>query len=195
MKLRTLILGLIISILALSAGYQYTNAATGNDPVVVKVGTVRIRKVLRDCQKNASYRAQFLAEQKKFQDEVRTLQSQADQIEAGLSALKPGTAEYLKNMKKLMSLQSEIELKKQYNNQERLAKDHRWTEDLYQQILEIVDEIATERGLDLVLEANKPEFPLPSSEELMMALRTHTVLYDAGAVDLTADTIKRLDAK
>jgi Skp family chaperone for outer membrane proteins len=66
-------------------------------------------------------------------------------------------------------------------------------EELYQQALQIVQTLAKEKGLTLVLERTEPEFPV-SSEELMMTFSTHKVLYANGCTDLTAEVVSRLDA-
>ncbi len=197
MKLRTMLLCCAAMAVALTVGYEYTQAASA--PVApagtLKIGTVGIRRVLRECQRNAKYRAQVLAEQAKAENEMEKLRKEESALQAGLLALKPGTADYINHLQELLNAQAAIQVKEQLTSQERLTKDHRWTEDLYKEILQVVNEVAVEKGIDLVIESDDVEFPLPSSEELMMALRMHKLLYAKGKIDLTPEVIKRLDAK
>ena len=194
MRFRTMLVCCAALALALTVGYEYTQAAASPSPVL-KVGTVSVRRVLRDCQRNARYRAQVLAEQSKAENELNQLRKEESALQAGLMALKPGTMDYINHLKELLAKQADIQVREQLASQERLTKDHRWTEDLYKEILQIIKELAAERGFDLILEGDEAEFPMQSSEELMMALRTNKLLYAKGRVDLTPEIVKRLDAK
>ncbi len=53
--------------------------------------------------------------------------------------------------------------------------------------------MAAQKGLNLVLGADEPEFPFQRYEELVMTLGTHKVLYHEGCVDLTNEVIAELD--
>ncbi len=194
MRFRTMLVCCAALAMALTVGYEYTQAAAGPAPAVT-IGTVSVRRVLRECQRNARYRAQVLAEQSKAENELNQLRKEESALQAGLVALKPGTVDYINHLKELLAKQADIQVREQLASQERLTKDHRWTEDLYKEILQIVKDLAVERGFDMVLEGDEAEFPMPSSEELMMALRTNKLLYAKGRVDITAEVTKRLDAK
>jgi len=85
--------------------------------------------------------------------------------------------------------------KKKFYEQQLSVKDQRWTEKLYQDILRITREVAKEKGLDIVLENNEPQFPAPTANELMMLIRTHKVLYSGGCVDISDEVTKKLDAE
>ena len=74
-----------------------------------------------------------------------------------------------------------------------MLDEKKWREDLYQVFMKVAQEIAKEKGLDLVLERSEPAFPI-SSEELMLTLYTHKVLYAGGCIDLTSEVIARIDA-
>jgi len=87
-----------------------------------------------------------------------------------------------------------VEAQQKFNSQQMVLKDRRWTEQLYEEILRITKRLAEEKGLDLVLERDEPEFPVPSPDELMMTLSTHKVLYSAGCVDITDELVARMDA-
>ena len=79
------------------------------------------------------------------------------------------------------------------NPRRKVLKQMQWTQNLYQEILRITKALAAEKGLNLVLGADEPEFPFQRYEELAMTLSTHKVIYNEGCVDLTNEVIARLD--
>jgi Skp family chaperone for outer membrane proteins len=157
------------------------------------IGIVSVRTVFRDCKVNAAYRDKAIAEQSATNAELDALQKAVEAKEAGLRALKLGSPDYLTQYEELLKKQAELDAKKQFNSQQRVMKDRRWTEDLYKEVLRITKALAEQKGLTLVLEAEEPEFPMANADELMMALQTHKVLFSKGCVDLTAEVTAEMD--
>ena len=121
------------------------------------------------------------------------LAKQVADAEAELKTLKPGTADHLKQYQALLEARSRQQIQQDLLKQQRMAEDKKWFEDLYQEALKATQELAKERGLDLVLERTPPEFPI-ASEELWSTVGTHKVLYCGGCVDLTSEVTARVDA-
>jgi Skp family chaperone for outer membrane proteins len=204
MKTRAVVLCVLASAAVLFLGYGYSaycaeaaakagSAESGAGAVNSKIGIVSIRSVFRDCKVNASYRDKELAEQAKKNAELDVLEKEIAAQEAGLKALRPGTSDYMKQYEDLLNKQARFEAAKQFVSQQRVLKDRRWTEDLYKEVLRITKELAKQKGLTVVLEADEPNFPMPSGDELMMALQTHKVLYSDGCVDLTAEVVTEMN--
>jgi len=193
MKTRAVVLGVLASAVVLFLGYGYTSAESGAGAMNSKIGIVSIRNVFRDCKVNASYRDKELAEQAKKNAELDVLEKEIAAQEAGLKALRPGTSDYMKQYEDLLNKQARFEAAKQFVSQQRVLKDRRWTEDLYKEVLRITKELAKQKGLTVVLEADEPNFPMASGDELMMALQTHKVLYSDGCVDLTAEVVTEMN--
>jgi Skp family chaperone for outer membrane proteins len=204
MKTRAVVLGVLASAVVLFLGYGYSaycaeaaaktgSAEPGAGAVNSKIGIVSIRNVFRDCRVNASYREKELAEQAKKNAELDVLEKEIAAQEAGLKALRPGTSDYMKQYEDLLNKQARFEAAKQFVSQQRVLKDRRWTEDLYKEVLRITKELAKQKGLTVVLEADEPNFPMASADELMMALQTHKVLYSDGCVDLTAEVVTEMN--
>ena len=182
----------------LLAGYQYSiaqptiaAAAAANS----KIGVVSVRKVFRDCKLNANYRAKALSDQSKIQQAEEKMNNDIEAQEAGLKALKPGSDDHLTQVQDLFEKKANFEAMRQFNTQRRALKDQTWTEMLYQELLVIVKDLARKNGLNLVLEVDEPEFPTTSSDELMMSLQTHKVLFSEGCVDLTSEVTAELDKR
>jgi Skp family chaperone for outer membrane proteins len=182
MKTKTLALYCLIGAVVLLMGHEYSSAEPKAVESVTKIGVVNIRKIFRDCKKNTRHRQEVLADQSKWEAEMEKLQKEIEQQKDGLRALKPGSGDYLTQMKELMQKQ-------------RVLKDQRWTEDLYKEVLQITRELAEKKGLVLVFEKGEVEFPVASPDELMLTLSTHKLLYSKSSLDITDEVTARLDAE
>ena len=172
-----------------------TNAGIKAASAASKIGVVNIREIFDNSKKQAKYTAEATAKRNKLETELNTL---AREIEADQEALK--TRKELSNDHE--SLLGEILVKRAiyktkqevYKNQiER--KDIRWTEQLYKDILQIVNKVAAEKGLALVLEKSEPQLPALNVMNLISVIRTHKVLYSKDCLDITAEVMARLDGE
>ncbi len=195
MKTRAVVLGGLIGAVVVFLGYGFSFA--GSEKSVgapdLKIGTVSIRDIFRDCKANVNYRDKAIAEQNRRNTEMDALEKKIAADEAGLKALKPGSSDYMKQYEALINEQAQYEAKKQYLGQQRALEDRQWTEVLYKEVLRITKELAQKKGLTVVLEVDEPVFPMTSTDELMMALQTHKVLYSEGCVNLTAEVVVEMD--
>lgn len=193
MKARTLIFSGLICAVVLFAGYGYGSASSGVDTLGSKIGIVSVRGVFAKCKANEAYKAKAVAEQKQRSADLEVLQKKIAAQEAGLNALKMGSSDYMKQYEQLLGKQAQFEATKQFNSQQRVLQDRRWTEDLYKEVLRISKELARAKNLAIVLEVDEPEFPMRNTDELMMALQTHKILFSEGCVDMTVEVTAEMD--
>lgn len=191
MKRRAIVMGMMICAVAVLVTFQYGHAgpAAGS---ASRIGVVSVRTVFNQCQQQAQYRAQAAARHSRARAELESQARMIEAAEAELKTLRAGTADYLEQLQKVLKARAELESQQEFLNQQRMTQDKLWMEKLYQETLEIVAAVGKEKGLDMVLERTKPEFPT-SSEELMATFSTHKVLYAGGCVDLTQEVMDRLD--
>jgi Skp family chaperone for outer membrane proteins len=193
MKISAKMVGVLICVAALFATFQYSQAAPEAAPPASKIGVVSIRTVFNTSKRHAQYRSQVLQAQSRARAQLDDMAKDIDAEDAGLKALKEGTADYMKQLQTILKKRAELDSQREYLKQQRSLEDKNWMEALYQEALKIVQVVAKEKGLTLVFERTEPEFPV-SSEELMMTFSTHKVLYAEGCVDLTQEVATRLDA-
>lgn len=186
-------MGILLCAAALLATIQYGYAAPESPAATSKIGIVSIRTVFNTSKRHAQYRSQVLQAQSRARAQVEDMTKEIDAEEAGLKALKEGTADYMKQLQTILKKRADLDSQREYLKQQRSLEDKSWMEALYQETLKIVQAVAKEKGLTLVFERTEPEFPV-SSEELMMTFSTHKVLYAEGCVDLTQEVAARLDA-
>jgi Skp family chaperone for outer membrane proteins len=194
MSSKTAITGILVGAMALfmTLGYGRAQSQTTAAPTA-KIGIVSVRTVFNSSKRHAQYRAQALKRQSQARTQVDDLTKEIEAEEAELKTLKQGTADYMKQLQVMLEKRSKLDSLQEYLKQQRAFEDKKWMEDLYQEVLRIVNVVAKEKGLDIVLERTEPEFPI-SSDELMLTLSTHKVLYAGGCVDLTGEVAARLDA-
>ncbi len=194
MTSKTAMTGILMGAVALflTLGYGRAQSQTTAAPAG-KIGIVSIRTVFNTSKRHAQYRAQALKRQSQARTQVDDLTKEIEAEDAELKTLKQGTADYMKQLQVLLEKRSKLDGLQEYLKQQRVFEDKKWMEDLYQEVLKIIGVVAQEKSLDIVLERTEPEFPI-SSDELMLTLSTHKVLYAGGCVDLTSEVATRLDA-
>ena len=141
------------------------------------------------------YRSEAQAEQNKIIAELDKLLKEVEAIRAGLKTLKLGSNDYLARAKEAIEKQAQLQALQKFSEQRLELKDQRWTEQLYEDILDVVGAIAKQKSLDLVFENAEPELPAPSPNELMLTIRTHSLLYSGGCLDITDEVTDGLNAK
>jgi Skp family chaperone for outer membrane proteins len=190
---RTIVTVLVVCTIALLATRQYGRAESQPAGAPSRVGVVSVRGAFNGCKKHQQYRAVALRRQSQARAQIEVLTKEIETEEAELKTLKQGTPDYMKQLQTLLEKRATLDGQQEYLKQQRALEDKKWMEDLYQEVLKIVGDLAREKGLEMVLERTEPEFPI-SSDELMLTVSTHKVLYDGGCVNLTSDVIARLDA-
>ncbi len=194
MRAKVILLSSLIGIVVVFMGYQRSRAAPAGGGAQPKIGVVGIRQIFQDCKRNVKYREEATAEQQRIITELDKLKREIEVEEAGLRALKAGSSDYLNLMKAVLEKQASLQAKQDYHKQQMALRDQRWTEELYTDILRETAAVAKEKGLDLVLEKDEPELPALSAQELMMIIRTHSVLYSGGCLDITDEVMNLVDA-
>jgi len=195
MKVKTVVLGCLISVVVLFLVHEHSLAQANSGKPVLPVATVSVSRALRDCKATAKYRERTTIESDRMDAEEDKLSTEVKALAAGLraGALKPDSSDYMAQYQELLRKQAELKTMQELNPQQKALKHQLWTEKLYKEILRITKGLGAEKGLALVLAVDEPEFPMPRYEELAMALRTHKVLYSGGCLDLTDEVIAALD--
>jgi Skp family chaperone for outer membrane proteins len=185
--------GFGVCVLAMLAVLDYGHAASQPAGPTQKIGVVSMADMFNNSQKHTQHNAQAMARLSLGRTQLENLKKEVDGEDAELKTLKEGTADYAQQLQVLIEKRSRLQGQQEFLKQQSLLEEKTWRENLYQAFMKATQEIAKEKGLDLVLERSEPEFPV-SSEELMLTLYTHKVLYAEGCIDLTREVIARVDA-
>jgi len=194
MKVRAVITVCVVFAITSFAGYRLSLAASEPQQPGLKIGIVSIRRVFRGSSRSSRYRQQAAVERSKTEARLAELGKEIEAQEAGLKVLKPGTTDYLAQLKQILSRRAELETEKDFYNKRMSLKEQTVTEELYTDILAAIRQVARQKGLCLVFEKSEPELPAPSGTQLELAMATHKVLYSDGCVDITEEVIMHVDA-
>lgn len=200
MKARTMFLGCLAGVVILAMGYpdggnRDSQAQSKGDTPSSKIGIVSILKVFRDCQRSAAHRTEFLTWQRRIRDELEKLSEDIKAQEAALKAFKQDSSDYLAQRKKLIDKRASLQAQQDFNKEQAILKEYRWSKELYNDILQITSELAKQKGLDLVLEKYEIDEISLSVNEISRTMSIHKVLYSDGCVNLTNEVVARLDKK
>lgn len=193
MKSKTAVVGVVVCVMALWATFEYGYAAPAPATGNLNIGVVSIRSVISDSQQQAKYRSALMSRHSQLQAQLQSRAREIEAAEAELNTMRPGTEDHFKQLQAILQKSAALEAEQEYLSQRRNLEDKEWMERLYRATLNIIKELAEERGLDMVLERTEPRFPI-SGEELLTAFSAHKVLYAGASPDLTSEVIKRLDA-
>ena len=195
MKIKIMVLIILSLAVILSFSQGHSSAASkskGGDP---SIGVVSIRRIFQDCKRNARYRQEAGAEQDRIVAELEKLAMEIEAERAGLKTLKSASDDHLALTKEILEKQASLQVQREFHKQQIELKDQRWTEQLYKDILEQTSKVAKQKGLDMVFENDDIDLPAPSANELMLAIRTHKVLYSEGCLDITEAVMAGLDGE
>jgi Skp family chaperone for outer membrane proteins len=195
MKARTMVLGFLAGVFILAmapTSNKRGQAQSKGDTPSSKIGVVSILKVFSDCKRSAAQRAELIAEQNKIRAELQNLSKEIEAQEAGLKAFKQDSSDYLAQRKELIDKRVRLEAEQEFNKEQVILKQYKWSKELYQDILRITSELAEQKGLDLVLKKDEIDLLALSVNEFSQTIRTHKVLYSGGCVDISDEVVARL---
>ena len=194
MKFKVFVLGCLIAVIVLFFAHQ-SSVAKSKTTDAGRIGVVDIKRIFQSYERNAKYRKQAMAEQERIMAELEKLSREIDAGEAGLRTLKPESSDYFERAKELLQKRASLQAQQEFYKRQIELKDMRWTERLYGDILTKTGEVAGKKSLDMVADNSKPELPAMGVNELMLAIRTHKIIYDKGCLDITDEVMALVDAE
>jgi Skp family chaperone for outer membrane proteins len=195
MKTRVIILGCLLCAVVLFIEYGYGEVDSKAESFSSEIGIVSIQKIFQDSNRGTRYRAEAFTEQQRIRAELEKLGKEVEAGEAGLRALKPGSSDYMVQVKEFLEKRANYRARQELYKQQIELKDQLWTKGLYQDILRVTGEVAKEKGLKLVLREDTIDFAETNATELGLDMRIQKLLYSGGCLDITGEVIAQLDAE
>lgn len=193
MKSRTVILSFLIGTIILAMCFEYSWAQSKADKPSLKIGVVSVQEIFRDCKRSKKHGEELNFEESKVNAELNKLKKEIEADEAGLETLKRESNDYLELERAVEQKRASYLSQKKFCEKQLELKDLGWVQEFYKDILRVTGEVAGEKGFDLVFEMSEPNFSMPGSAQLLMAIRTHKLLYSGGCLDITQEVMARLD--
>lgn len=159
-------------------------------------GTVAVCDVVtvfNNYQQAKDLSAEFQERAKKLaaQDELK-LQA-VQEVGKVLNALKPGSKSYEEQLQKWEKLSLERTMWRGVRDQVNLREHRRLTEEMYTEILAMIETVAKERRFDLVIHRENVELASQTTTELLNKIAQRKCLYAAKSIDITDVVLKRVN--
>ena len=124
--------------------------------------------------------------------ELKDLQAQRD-------TLKPDSPQYAKINQDLVQKSIEFEVWGRIQQAEIQRQQKNQMKSLFEKITTATAEVATQRGIDLVIAEQRPDFPdnldQLNVDQLRVLINQRNVLFNSAAADLSNEIIAAMDAK
>jgi Skp family chaperone for outer membrane proteins len=162
-------------------------------PQTARIAVCDIVHVFNNYQRATDLGNQFEKRRQKLQNDNRTRAEQLDAIQMDLEGLEPGSKQY---ESRLADYQKQtIERRVWLEMQEKLImrEHHRLSREMYDEVMGTIDEIARDRGFDLVLFQEQGDIESGSTPELMAQAASRKVLYASPKLDITKTILTRLN--
>lgn len=162
-----------------------------------KIAVVDVPAVSEQYQKTADLEAHFEAIRRRLSEQRDALRDGVELTQRSLQEeLKPGTKEFQARRKKLALQEAELKFfmeSEARNIEADLAKS---LKGIFTDIRDMVETVAKEKGIDIVMSADRmpadsPESPTQVRQQILL----NKLLYWSSQVDLTAEIVDRLNVK
>jgi Skp family chaperone for outer membrane proteins len=194
MKLNKLLLvGFVITIIAISFGYRQGIAASEKQIAPSKVAIVDVTKVLQNSKKHKQWQERMTKDEDQMKNEFQQAKEALDKLQTSMAALVVGSKDYISAMKDFLDKKSLLEAKDKFYQEKVNMEMQQWTEKLYTQMLDVTTKVAQKKGIDIVLAQEQLDLPSPSLRDFMLSIRTKKVLYCNTQLDITDEVLALLD--
>ncbi|MCK5172903.1 MAG: OmpH family outer membrane protein [Planctomycetes bacterium] len=184
---------LLAAIVLVTVGYNHGRAAS-SEIAPAKVAVVNINKVLETSKKHAAWQEKMREEETGIRAELERLSKEMELQKLDIETRTPGSSDYLDLMRQYMEKQALLEAKEKFYEQQVTMKVQQWTEQLFQDVHSVVSDVAKRKGIDLVVSKEDLRFPAASIRDLMLTIKTTTVMYNGQGLDITDEVLVALDA-
>ena len=159
-------------------------------------GTVAVCDVVtvfNDYQQAKDLSAEFQERAKKLAAQDQQKLQAIQEVEKVLNALKPGSKSYEEQLQKWEKLSLERTMWRGVRDQVNLREHRRLTEEMYTEILAMIETVAKERRFDLVIHRENVELASQTTTELLNKIAQRKCLYAAKSIDITDVVLKRVN--
>jgi len=183
--------GLFIALGAYQQGKLHADAAVSP----AKIAVVNVTHVMKTCRQFKTWQETKQKEGQKIETELQAMQAELEALNANLKILNPGSEDHRKLVKEFIEKKAtfqskETTYKEVWGNEKEL-----WTEQLYQKLLTVIDKVAAQKGLDIVIANEELDLKDPLRPDIMQTIVTKKVVYHNSQFDMTEEVLAAMDAE
>lgn len=178
----------------LAGVYQYGTLNAAESAIgPAKIAVVNVTEVLENSQKHKDWQAKMQAERATMESEFTRMKTELEAMQANLKLLTPGSVDHLKLQSDMLEKDAVMKAKDEFYRSKVESEMQRWTEELYQKMLTVVDEVAKQKGVDMVMTDESLDLPAPSLRDFMLTIKTKKMLYHSPQYDITTEVLEALN--
>jgi Skp family chaperone for outer membrane proteins len=165
----------------------------------IKIATVNAAKVFNEIQETKDLKAKMESDQKTLTQQDQEKKVKLNDLKNARDALKPDAPQYNDANKALMQAAVDYEVWQRIQGADIQRMQKQQMLAIFNKITQTVTEVATQKGLDLVIAEQKPEVPdnldQINVDQVRLLINQRNVLYSTPNVDISNDVIAAMDAK
>lgn len=193
--MKTRVLMTLIGAAIITAGVFWQGSLEADALGTPKVAVVDVTRALENSEKHQAWTETMDREQERVRSEIREMRSELESLEQQLRMLRRGSEDYIRYAQEFAEKRAVFEARNSFYEDKMTAEMQTWTEGLYRALLEAVEQVAQQKGVDLVLAKEQLDLPAPSLRDFMLTLKTRKVLFNNPKLDITAEVLAVLDSQ
>ncbi len=195
MRLSSIKMPIMCLVFALLASFTYTNVNLANaEAEDFKIGIVDISRVFEKYQKRIDLDQGLKGQEKEFQEQINSKKKEIIDLDEETQLLDLGSESRSKNENLLERKNVELEGFAKFAERQLLKKYKEFFENVYEEVVQKVEEIGKQEGFDLIVKKEESELKSGQISDLQFKIGIRTVLYHSDSVDITLDVIDNLNA-
>jgi Skp family chaperone for outer membrane proteins len=164
-----------------------------------KIATASPARIFNEIQETKDLKALIESKTKNLEQDRFAREQKLKDLKNTRDQLKPDAPQYADRDRDLRQAVIEYKVWFDQNTADMQAEQKRQMLLIFNKILTAVQEVATAKGIDLVIAEQKPEFP-PNLDQvdannLRAMINSQNVLFSTPQVDISTDVITAMDAK
>lgn len=161
--------------------------------VLTRVAVCDVAEVFNNYKRAKDLTAKLDAHRQRIKSANEKRGKAIESLQMELEGLKEGSKKYEQTDNEIRRLTFEREAWLRFEDSLALRDHHRLSREMYEEIVAMVGAIAKSKGLDLVLYREGKTPPTQNITELLRAIRARKVLYSAETIDITEETLRRIN--
>ncbi|MBV8782008.1 MAG: OmpH family outer membrane protein [Phycisphaerae bacterium] len=192
---RTTLAALAVAIALASTPIHAAAQAAGTKVAVANAG-----KIFNEIREKKDWEQKTATDSKTIQDTAFQKQQKIKSLQDQRDNLRPDSPQYAQKNSELMSAKIDLEVYAQIQTADAQRQNKQKTKEIFDKIVNSVAEVATSKGVDLVLADSHPDLPddfleKANIDQVRALLGQRNVLFSSPQVDITQDVITAMDAK
>jgi len=185
-----IVVGVALSAAVLSHSLAQPAAKTATP---TRMAVCDVVEIFNNYQRAKDLTAKLNERRKSIQAENEDRGKKIDDKQEEMKALKKGSKEYEARFSELQLMVIEREAWLKFQETLAVREHHRLTVEMYEEIQKTIATLAKERSIQIVLFRDPETITSQTTGELLRQIGMRKLLYSDGSVDMTEDTLRRLN--